>query len=303
MKIDEFPREAARKLLKIALQEDVQNGDVTSLWTIPPELNRKAVLIAKEDGVIAGLPIIEMVYDELGVTVQIKLLKKEGEALQKGDLIAEIEGPVQALLTGERTILNFIQQLSGVATITRTYVQAVQNPVTQILDTRKTLPGFRELQKYAVRLGGAKNHRMGLYDMVLIKDNHIQAAGGVLQAVQAVQAKNANEIQNFNSDDSHSPLEGKDKLAIEIEVETLEQLQSLMGQGLDQIMLDNMDNNTMKAAVQMVRDFKDPVKLEASGNMTLERIQTMAEVEVDYISVGALTHSVKALDISMRIPT
>lgn len=279
----QFPLEDARTLVRLALSEDVRDGDVTSLWTLPADQTQTAWLIAKEDGVLAGLPVIALVYEELKTPMQIELFKQDGDVVAKGDKIAKMTGTTRALLTGERTLLNFIQQLSGVASIAHCYAEALKPGHTQILDTRKTIPGFRTLQKYAVRAGGGSNHRMGLFDMVLVKDNHIAAAGGVVQAFEMVQKQN-----NLN-------------VKVELEVESLEQLQSLLGRGVDVIMLDNMDTATMREAVRITRASGDPVKLEASGNMNLERVRELADVGLDFISVGALTHSVKALDISMRI--
>lgn len=279
----DFPLEDARILIRMALAEDVGSGDVTSLWTIPPRQMQTATLIAKQDGVVAGMRIPELVYEELGVPMQIRLFRQDGDRVQKGDKIAEFHGTTQALLTGERTLLNFMQQLSGVATIANQYADALQGGKTKVLDTRKTIPGFRRLQKYAVRAGGGSNHRMGLHDMVLVKDNHIEAAGGVLPALEKVKAHNTRNLK------------------VEMEVESLEQLRSLLHKGVDVIMLDNMDNATMAEAVRIVRDSGDPAKLEASGNMDLARVRELAGLGLDFISVGALTHSVKALDISMRI--
>ncbi|MFA6342642.1 MAG: carboxylating nicotinate-nucleotide diphosphorylase [Fibrobacteraceae bacterium] len=281
---EKFPEEDALVLIRLALLEDVRTGDVTSEWTIPAFQIQTAKLIAKEAGVVAGLPVIALVFKELKADVKITLFKKEGDKVAPGDLIAELTGATQSLLTGERTLLNFIQQLSGVASIANRFALALQPGKTKVLDTRKTIPGFRTLQKYAVRVGGGSNHRMGLFDMVLVKDNHIAACGGVLNALDVVRSHN------------------KTGLRIEIEVENLADLQRLLNKGVDVIMLDNMDNVTMQKAVQMVRESGDThVKLEASGNMNLERVAEIADFGIDFISVGALTHSVKALDISMRI--
>src|SRR5690554_371473 len=280
----EFPVEDALQMIRLALHEDVRTGDITSIWTILQDQKQKARLIAKESGVIAGLPIIDLVFQELKETsLQVKMLLKDGDWVEKGTIIAELEGKTQSLLTAERCILNFIQQLSGVATSTRACVKALEKGRTQVLDTRKTIPGFRTLQKYAVRAGGGKNHRMGLFDMVLIKDNHITASGGVLEALAVVKKQNIHGVK------------------IEVEVESLDDLRLLLHQGVDVIMLDNMDTATMTEAVKIVQESKDQVKLEASGNMSLERLKELATIGLDYISVGALTHSVKALDISMRL--
>jgi len=282
--LPDFPVEDARKLIEIALWEDVREGDFTSKWTLPVDQSRTARLIAKEDGVLAGMPFIALVFEALNEAVNVQCFVQDGQAVKKGDVLAEITGTTQALLTGERTFLNFLQQLSGVASMVAEYQSALAGSKTKILDTRKTLPGYRRLQKYAVRAGGGENHRMGLFDMVLIKDNHIQATGSPLDAVRTVQAHNDRGLK------------------IECEVETLDQLRSLLHQGVDVIMLDNMDTPTMAEAVKIVRESGDSVKLEASGNMTLERVAELRDLNLDYISVGALTHSVKAMDISLRIP-
>lgn len=278
-----FPKEDALTMIRLALAEDVWTGDVTSAWTIPENQNQHARLIAKEDGVLAGLPIIELVFNELKANVNVVLHKQDGDCVKKGDLIAELSGSTRELLTGERTLLNFIQQLSGVATVAHIFQEALKGGKTKVLDTRKTLPGFRTLQKYAVRVGGGSNHRMGLFDMVLVKDNHIAAAGGVLEALEVVKKNNA------------------ENLMVEMEVESLEDLKKLLHKGVDVIMLDNMSNEMMAEALEIIKESGDKVLVEGSGNMTLERAKEIATLGLDYISVGALTHSVKALDISMRI--
>lgn len=280
---NEFPTQDALTMIRLALAEDVRTGDVTSAFTIPETQRESARLIAKEAGTLAGLPVIPLVFAELKAEVEVKLFKHDGDKVEKGDLIAELEGATRDLLTGERTLLNFIQQLSGVATVASKFAEALKPGKTEILDTRKTVPGFRTLQKYAVRAGGGSNHRMGLFDMVLVKDNHIAASGGVLEALENVKAHNAAGLR------------------VEIEVENLDDLRKLLHKGVDVIMLDNMDKATMARAVEIVRESGDKVKLEASGNMNLERVKDLAGIGLDYISVGALTHSVKALDISMRI--
>ncbi|PBC67149.1 carboxylating nicotinate-nucleotide diphosphorylase [Fibrobacter sp. UWS1] len=278
-----FPTEDALTMIRLALAEDVHSGDVTSLWTIPAEQKEHARLIAKEDGVIAGLPVIELVFKELKADVQVTFHHQDGDFVQKGDLIAELDGGTRDLLTGERTLLNFIQQLSGVATVAHRFQEVLKVGKTKVLDTRKTIPGFRTMQKYAVRVGGGSNHRMGLFDMVLVKDNHIAACGGVLEALEVVKKNN---VQN---------------LMVEMEVENLEDLKKLLHKGVDVIMLDNMSNEMMAAALRIIRESGDKVLVEGSGNMTLERAKEIATLGLDFISVGALTHSVKALDISMRI--
>jgi len=278
-----FPTQDAKTLIRLALNEDVRTGDYTSLWTLPAEQVQTARLTAKEEGVVAGLPIIELVFAELGGKIKIETYIQDGDPVKAGTQIASITGETKTLLCGERVMLNFLQQLSGVATITNKFANALKGGKTKVLDTRKTVPGFRTLQKYAVLAGGGSNHRMGLWDMVLVKDNHIAAAGGVLQALEAVKKQNTQNLK------------------VEIEVESLEQLKLLLGLGVDRIMLDNMSDDLMREAVRIVRESGDPVELEASGNMTLERVKELADIGLDFISVGALTHSVKALDISMRI--
>ncbi len=278
-----FPVQDAKTLIRLALNEDVRTGDYTSLWTLPAEQVQTAKLIAKERGVVAGLPIIELVFAELGGKVKVETYIQDGDSIEVGTQIASITGETKTLLSGERVMLNFLQQLSGVATITNKFANALKGGKTKVLDTRKTIPGFRTLQKYAVLAGGGSNHRMGLWDMVLVKDNHIAAAGGVLQAWNAVKKQNTGNLK------------------VEIEVENLEQLKLLLGLGVNRIMLDNMSNDLMREAVKIVKESGDQVELEASGNMTLERVKELSDIGLDFISVGALTHSVKALDISMRI--
>jgi len=278
-----FPAQDAKTLIRLALNEDVRTGDYTSLWTLPAAQVQTAKLIAKEDGVVAGLPIIELVFAELGGKVEVETNVQDGDQVKIGTQIASITGETKILLSGERVMLNFLQQLSGVATITNKFANSLKGGKTKVLDTRKTIPGFRTLQKYAVLAGGGSNHRMGLWDMVLVKDNHIAAAGGVLEAWEAVKKQNTQNLK------------------VEIEVENLEQLKLLLGRGVNRIMLDNMSNDLMREAVKITKESGDPVELEASGNMTLERVKELADIGLDFISVGALTHSVKALDISMRI--
>jgi len=278
-----FPAQDAKTLIRLALNEDVRTGDYTSLWTLPAEQVQTAKLVAKEDGVVAGLPVVELVFAELGGKVKVETYIQDGDQVKVGTQIASITGETKTLLCGERVMLNFLQQLSGVATITNKFATVLKGGKTKVLDTRKTIPGFRTLQKYAVLAGGGSNHRMGLWDMVLVKDNHIAAAGGVLEAWNAVKKQNAGNLK------------------VEIEVENLEQLKLLLGLGVDRIMLDNMSNDLMREAVKITKESGDPVELEASGNMTLERAKELSDIGLDFISVGALTHSVKALDISMRI--
>lgn len=271
---------AANTLIDIALMDDVGEGDITTDNIIPAGTVRKAKMVAKADGVVAGLPVAEMVFRKLDADLVWKELKPDGSRVKSGDVLVEFEGSYRALLTGERTALNFLQRLSGIATMSAKYADAVKGFQTVILDTRKTLPGFNKLDKYAVKTGGASNHRHGLHDMAMIKDNHIEVAGGITAAVKAVRSKVEIGIK------------------IEVETTTLAQVQEAIDAKADIIMLDNMDNATMRKAVELIAG---RAKVEASGNMTYERLHDVAATGVDYISIGALTHSVTALDISQRI--
>lgn len=278
--MNELELKAAQTLIELALTEDVGDGDITTDNIIPAESRRKAKMVAKAEGVVAGLPIAEMVFKSLDPQLNWVVLTPEGSRVKKGDVMVEFEGTYRALLTGERTALNFLQRMSGIATMSAKYADAVKDFKTVILDTRKTLPGFRMLDKYAVKTGGASNHRIGLYDMAMIKDNHIEVAGGITKAVNAVRSKIKPGIQ------------------IEVETTTLAQVQEAIDAGADIIMLDNMDTETMKKGVELIAG---RAKVEASGNMTLERLREVAATGVDFISIGALTHSVSALDISQRL--
>jgi nicotinate-nucleotide pyrophosphorylase (carboxylating) len=278
--MNELELKAAQTLIELALKEDVGDGDITTDNIIPAESRRKAKMVAKADGVVAGLPVAEMVFRKLDANLVWEVKTPEGSRVKKGDVMVEFEGTYRALLTGERTALNFLQRLSGIATMSAKYADAVKDFKTVILDTRKTLPGFRMLDKYAVKTGGASNHRIGLYDMAMIKDNHIEVAGGITKAVEAVRSKI------------------KPGILIEVETTNLEQVQEAIDAKADIIMLDNMDNETMKKGVELIAG---RAKVEASGNMTLERLREVAATGVDYISIGALTHSVSALDISQRL--
>lgn len=278
-----FPAEAFDRLLPWAFSEDEGHGDVTSLATIPADAAGRARLLCKQAGVVAGLPLVERVFRHRGYHPNIALHCKEGEAVRAGTVLMEIQGPMRALLVCERILLNFLQRLSGIATVSREYAEALGDSTTRLLDTRKTMPGYRALDKYAVAVGGGTNHRMGLYDMVLIKDNHAEACGSVRAAVERVHAEYAG------------------KYTVEAEVRTLAELETLLDAPADILLLDNMDDETLKRAVATVRSRAPRLKLEASGNMDLERVHRIREFGLDYISVGALTHSVKALDISLGI--
>ncbi|MBN8639218.1 MAG: carboxylating nicotinate-nucleotide diphosphorylase [Anaerolineae bacterium] len=269
---------SAQHLVELALAEDLSDrGDVTSALSIPADATITGRIRAKEAGVIAGLEIVRMVYAQIDPAVTVDLLLTDGTSVEVGTVICEVRGAGRSVLSGERVALNFLQHLSGVASLTAKFVAAVKGTKAVILDTRKTTPGWRLLEKYAVRMGGGENHRIGLYDMVLIKDNHIDAAGGITAAVTAVQAA---------------------ALPIEVEVKNLDELCEALTLKVDRILLDNMNLQQMRQAVTVTAGH---VPLEASGNMALDRVAAVAATGVDYISVGALTHSAPALDLSMRL--
>lgn len=269
-------------LIRMALAEDLgQRGDVTSKATLPPDSQIIGRITAKADGVIAGMPLIEAVYHQLDAKLDITLMIEEGAKVSPGTIIAEVSGSSYAVLAGERVMLNFLQRLSGIATLTAKFVEAIAGTETAVLDTRKTTPGWRKLEKYAVLMGGGQNHRIGLYDMVLIKDNHIDAAGGVSAAIQAAQM--------------YPDAAG---LQMVVEVRNENELREALEFNVTRILLDNMSLDQMREAVAL-SDGRVP--LEASGNMSLERVRAVAETGVDYISVGALTHSAPALDLSMKL--
>ncbi|MCF8261557.1 MAG: carboxylating nicotinate-nucleotide diphosphorylase [Melioribacteraceae bacterium] len=267
------------QLIKLALSEDVGSGDVTTEALIPKKLNTEAFIVAKEEGVIAGLGIVEKVFQSINKKIKVKNKVKDGDKVSNGDIIMTLKGPHGALLTGERTALNFLQRMSGIATKTNLFVKEIKKYNTVLLDTRKTAAGHRLLDKYAVEVGGGKNHRFGLYDMVMIKDNHIKVAGSIKKAVKQVR-KNL-----------------KQNLKIEVETTNLSEVEEALSCKVDVIMLDNMSLKEMKIAMDAING---KVKAEASGNMDLDKLKWAASIGVDFISVGELTHSVKALDLSMR---
>ena len=273
------------RIIDAAFKEDIGSGDITTNRIVPKNKNAKAYFLAKEDGIIAGLNIAKHVLRKLDKKIIWKSFVKEGDKVSVGTKIAEVNGSLRALLTGERTALNFLQRISGIASITSKYVEGLNNTGTKILDTRKTVPGLRMIDKYAVKTGGGTNHRIGLYDMALIKDNHIKAAGSISEAVRKVRSKN-------------DKLKKKKKLKIEVETTNLDEVREALKCRVDMIMLDNMSPSLMKEAVKIING---KAKVEASGNMNIDKIRETAAAGVDFISVGALTHSVKALDISMKI--
>ncbi len=271
------------KLLDLGIEEDINTGDITTESIIPATMNATATMTAKQAGVISGLDIVRMVYERFQSDVVFTPYFKDGDAVEKGDVILKVEATYPTLLRGERLSLNIFQRMCGIATETAKYVRELGDTHTELLDTRKTAPGLRVLDKMAVKHGGGTNHRMGLYDMAMIKDNHIKMAGGIAKAVEQVRSKIAPEIK------------------IEVETTTLDEVRQAIEAGADIIMLDNMDNATMTEAVAIIKAAAPAIKTEASGNMSIPRLKEVAATGVDYISVGALTHTVKAMDISMNI--
>jgi nicotinate-nucleotide pyrophosphorylase (carboxylating) len=272
------------RLVAEALAEDVGDGDWTTLWTVPADARGRARVVAKAAGVLAGSALAAATFARVDPAAAYHAVRGDGDPLAPGDVVATIEGPTRALLTGERTALNFLQHLSGIASLTRRFVDAVAGTSTGILDTRKTTPGWRALEKAAVRAGGGVNHRFGLHDMVLIKENHSAAAGGLAEAVRRVRERNDRG------------------LAIEVEVRSLDELAAALALEVERVLLDNMETDALREAVAMARRHpgRRPL-LEASGNMTLDRVPAVAATGVDLISVGALTHSAPALDLSLLI--
>lgn len=271
------------KLLDLGIEEDINTGDITTESIIPESMNAVATMTAKQEGVISGLEIVKMVYDRFQDDVVFTPYFKDGDFVKKGDVILKIEATYPTLLRGERLSLNIFQRMSGIATETARYVKELKDTDTQLLDTRKTAPGLRVLDKLAVKHGGGTNHRMGLYDMAMIKDNHIKMAGGIAKAVEQVRSKIADGIK------------------IEVETTNLEEVRQAIEVGADIIMLDNMSNEMMTEAVATIKAAGKGIKTEASGNMSIPRLLEVAATGVDFISVGALTHTVKAMDISMNI--
>ncbi len=266
------------QIIDAALREDMPEGDITSESVIPTGAVSEAVLLAKEDGILAGLPVARRVFEKIDPAIEFVERLQDGAAFKKSDILARLKGPTIALLKGERTALNFLQRLSGIATITRRFVDAAAGTKAKILDTRKTTPGLRLLEKHAVKMGGGTNHRISLSDMVLIKDNHLRHVGSVAEAVRRARAVIRPGVR------------------IEVEAADLSQVRDALAAGADMIMLDNMTLEAMREAVALSAG---RVPLEASGNMSLERVRAVAETGVDFISVGALTHSARAVDISL----
>ncbi|MCE8178744.1 nicotinate-nucleotide pyrophosphorylase [Porphyromonas gingivalis SJD12] len=266
------------KLIDLAIAEDIADGDISSNAIIPQSEGAAATMVMKADGIISGMEVARCVFERFEAVTWTPYVS-DGDSVKRGQVILRVEGSYRALLQAERLALNFLQRMSGIATMTARYAEALKGTAVRLLDTRKTAPGMRITDKMAVRHGGGHNHRMGLYDMIMLKDNHIKVAGGIPQAIEA--ARRALPLS----------------IKLEVETSNLAEVEEAVRYGADIIMLDNMDNDTMCEAVRLIAG---RARTEASGNMTLERLQSVAETGVDYISVGALTHSVTAMDISMN---
>ncbi|BCB96398.1 nicotinate-nucleotide diphosphorylase (carboxylating) [Dissulfurispira thermophila] len=268
-----------KETIRIAIQEDIGHGDITSLLIIPDEKKVRANIIAKEDFILAGMPFVREVFNAIDPDIAIQISFDEGAYVKKGSIVAKISGRARSLLAGERISLNILQRISGIATMTNQFVKKIGGLSAKIADTRKTMPGMRIMEKYGVRIGGGVNHRFGLYDGILIKDNHIKIAGSIKKAIDLAK-------------------KGHHLLKIEIEVKNLDELKEALDAGVDVIMLDNMSILDMAKAVKIA---KGKAIVEASGNVSMENVRSIAETGVDIISIGALTHSARAVDISMKI--
>lgn len=271
------------RLIQFAIHEDMGSGDVTTEMTVPTHASASARFLMKQDGMVCGMPILSLVFRQFSADVEIVELVRDGDRVPAGTIMATVEGPAHALLGAERTALNFLQRMCGVATKTAIYVDRIEGTHARILDTRKTIPGWRTLDKYATHIGGAVNHRMGLFDMVMIKDNHITAAGGITAAISACLEE----------------LPHRHALAIEVEAQSLEDVAEILRCGnVQRVMFDNFTPDMVSEAVRMVNR---AIETEASGGITYNNIREYAETGVDFISTGAITHSATALDISMKL--
>jgi len=283
MKPDYANEKALQNLIKNALAEDVGDGDHSSLASVPADAKGKAQLIIKDEGILAGVELAEMIFTTVDKKLQVDVKIKDGEKVQKGDIGLIVTGKAQSILKAERLVLNCMQRMSGIATFTNKLKQKIAHTKAKLLDTRKTTPNFRICEKWAVLIGGGQNHRFGLYDMIMLKDNHIDYAGGIRQAVEATKKY----LQENNKN-----------LRIEVETRNLREVEEALAVGgVDIIMLDNMDLDTMRQAVALIGN---KAQTEASGGVTEETITAIAQCGVDFISVGALTHSVRSLDISLK---
>ena len=263
----------------LALREDIGSGDITTDAIVPADMKISANIMAKESGIICGLLIAKLVFLSVDKTIEFTDKAKDGKSVKKGNVVAVVKGPARGILTAERTALNFLQRLSGIATLTNKFVKAAGNKV-KILDTRKTTPGLRVLEKYAVKAGGGSNHRLGLFDAILIKDNHISVTGGLRKAVDLAKKKYPK---------------------VEVEAKTIGQVREAIDSGAARIMLDNMSITDIRRSVNLIRSSKRKIEIEVSGGITLKNIREIAGTSVDYVSIGALTHSAPALDISLKV--
>lgn len=279
---------SVREIIRIALNEDIGNGDITTSLLIPEDNESRALIISKGNFVVAGIPFVKEVFAILDTRIKFNLFINDGSKVTKGTVIAEVQGRTRALLSGERVSLNILQRLSGIATLTNMFVERVKGLNVKIVDTRKTTPGLRFMEKYAVRMGGGSNHRFGLFDGILIKDNHIEAVGSITDAMNLARK-------------GHHPVRDLSLSGIEVEVENLNDLKEAIEAGADIVMLDNMSVEDMKKAVDTARNTQRNIILEASGNVTLDNVREIAQTGVDLISIGALIHSATAVDISMKI--
>jgi nicotinate-nucleotide pyrophosphorylase (carboxylating) len=271
------------EIIRLALDEDIQSGDVTTQAVIPDSVFGKGKFLVKANGVIAGLNVAGKVFETIDDKIDFKILIPDGEKVKAGDFVAIVEGKASSILTAERTALNFLQRMSGIATLTNNFVEKIKHTKAKILDTRKTVPGLRMLDKEAVKFGGGKNHRIGLFDMFLIKDNHIEIAGSITKAVNA--CREFQHKKNLN-------------LKIEVETKNLDEVKETLSCNVDIIMLDNFNTDFMRKAVELINGKS---LVEASGNINIENVKEVAETGVDFISIGSLTHSLKALDISLEV--
>lgn len=276
-------KELVDKLIDLSFAEDIGDGDHTTLCCIPEEARGKSRMIIKEEGILAGVKIAEEVFNRFDSTLKVEILINDGTKVKPGDVAMVVEGSVRSLLQTERLMLNIVQRMSGIATITHKYMELLKGTKAKVLDTRKTTPGMRILEKMAVKIGGGENHRIGLFDMILLKDNHVDFVGGISNAI----------------DRCHEYLKAKNKdLKIEIEVRSIDELNQVLEHGgVNRIMLDNFSVENTRMAVDLIGG---KYEIESSGGITLDTIRSYAECGVDYISVGALTHSVKSLDISFK---
>jgi len=279
----DIERKTIAKLIERAFEEDLGDGDHTSLATIPSDAKGKVELLAKDVGIVAGVEVASMVFKQLDNNLKVNVFIEDGAKIKPGDIILTIEGSSQSLLSAERTALNFIQRMSGIATYTNKVCEVIKGLNTKLLDTRKTTPYNRVVEKLAVRLGGGTNHRFGLYDMIMIKDNHVDFAGGINNAIEST--------QNYLKE------KGKD-LKIEIEVRDFDELNKVIEHGgVDRVMLDNFTPDNLEKAVRLING---KFETEASGGITMKNIRAYAETGVDFISVGALTHQISSLDLSLK---